>query len=200
MGLPILIEKLNLIRSKNPAAAQKFGFYSIANMLCLDEFLKFLALRPEALRQFKTLLQNLIVTSSASVSALQLVIAQLETANNVASSFINTFKNAAAAAKAAISPFPFGGPAYLQCPPIQMVKKALVSVLPKPDPASLLPGNAKKVAKKYKQASQAVKEMEYRIYRNQKRIADLKKSIEDVRIFILGLQGIVDAIGEQFGI
>lgn len=200
MGLPILVEKMQLIRSKNPEAAQISGFYSIANMICLDEFLTFLAARPEALRQFKTLLQNLIVTASASVSALQLVIAQLETANNVASSFINTFKNAKAQALSSISPFPFGNSAYLQCPPIQYVKKAITSVLPKPDPSSLLPGNAKAVAKKYKQATQAVKEMEYRIYKNQLAINELKKSIETIRVSILGWQTIVDAIGAQFGV
>lgn len=200
MGLPILVEKMEEIRKKNPTVAKRIGFYSIATMVCLDEFLNLLAARPEVLRQFKTLLQNLIVIASASLSSLQLVVAQLETATGVVEHFIRIFKNAQAQTLSSISPFPFSNNAFANCPPIQYVKKSITNALPKPDPASLLPGNAKKVAKKYKQATQSIKEMEYRVFKYRLRINELKTAIETIRLSILGWQAIVDAIGAQFGV
>jgi len=200
MGLDILTERLQKIRQNQPAANKVGWLLNVANVVCLDEFLYLLAKNLTALAQFKALLNGLIITASETVSVLNLVIAQLETANQIANTFLQTFKSAANAAKNSLHLFPFDDPSYLHCPPIQAVKDYITKLLPMPDPASLLPGNAKKYAKKYKQAVQSFKELEYRIYRNERKIIKMKKKIEEVKVSILAWQAIVDAIGEQFGI
>lgn len=200
MGLDILTERLQEIRRNQPAANKVGWLLNIANVVCLDEFLKLLAGNLTALAQFKNLLIGLIGTASETVAVLNLFVAQLETANNIANTFLQTFKSAKQAAISALIPFPFGDDTYLHCPPVQAIKDFIVKSIPKPDPSSLLPGNAKRYAKKYKQATQSFKELEYRIYRNQRKIEKLRRKIQEVQVQILAWQAIVDAIGEQFGI
>lgn len=199
MGLDILTERLQKIRSDSLSSGRAVR-WTVGGMICLDEFLKLLAKNLAALAQFKTLLMGLIITASEAVAALNLIVAQLETANNVANTFLQTFKSAKRAALSSLIPFPFGSDTFSQCPPVQEIKEFITSQIPKPDPSSLLPGNAKRYAKKYKQATQAFKELEYRIYSNQKKIGKLRIKIQDIQTQILAWQAVVDAITAQFGI
>lgn len=199
MGLNVLTERLQKIRADKQSSGRA-ARWTIAGMICLDEFLKLLARNLSALRQFKTLLQGLIIMAGESVGALNVIIAQLETANSIANTFLQTFKSSKQAAVSSLIPFPFGSDAYSQCPPVQEIKDFITKQLPKPDPSSLLPGNAKRYTKKYKQASQSFKELEYRIYRNQKKIEKTRRKILEIQTQILAWQAVVDAITEQFGV
>jgi len=200
MGLDILTERLQEIRRNQPAANKVGWLLNVANVVCLDEFLTLLSKNLSALAQFKSLLNGLIITASESVAVLNVIIAQLETANSLANTLLQSFKSAASAAVNSLHLFPFGDDAYLHCPPIQAVKDYITKQLPVPDASSLLPGNAKKFVKKYKQATQAFKELEYRIFRNERKIIKLKKKIAEIEVSILAWQAIVDAIGAQFGV
>lgn len=200
MGLDILTERLQQLRKNQPAANKVGWLLNVANYVCLDEFLTLLARNLTALAQFKNLLLGLIITASEAVTVVNLIVAQLETANNIANTFLQTFKSAKNAAINSLHLFPFDDDVYLHCPPVQAVKDFITKQIPKPNVASLLPGNAKRYAKKYKQTVQSFKELEYQIFRNQKKIIKLKRKIEEIRIQILAWQAIVDAIGEQFGV
>lgn len=200
MGLDILTERLQEIRRNQPAANQVGWLLNLANIVCLDEFLKLLAVNLGVVAQFKALLNGLIITAGESVSVLNVIIAELETANNLVATILGTFDAAKNAALGKLNLFPFNDSNYLQCPPVQAIKNFLTSQLPQPDPTSLLPGNAQRFAKKYKQAAQSFKELKYRVYRNGKNIAALKKKVGQIQTQILAWQAIVDAIGVQFGV
>ncbi len=198
MGLDILTERLQAIRRNQPASS-KLGWF-LGGVVCLDEFLKLLARNLTALAQFKNLLLGLIVTAEEATAILSLIIAQLETAIAIEETFINIYKSAAAAAAGSLKLFPFGDGDAINCPPVQAIKEYVMKSIPRPDVSSLLPGNAKKYAKKYKQATQSVKELEFRVLKQRKQIAKIRRKIEELRVSILAWQAIVDAIGDQFGV
>ncbi len=198
MGLDILTERLQAIRRNQPASS-KLGWF-LGGVVCLDEFLKLLARNLTALAQFKNLLLGLIVTAEEGITVLSLVVAQLETAIAVEQQFIQIFKSAAAAAASSLKLFPFGDADAINCPPVQAIKEYVMKSIPKPDPSSVLPGNAKKYAKKYKQATQSLKELEFRVLKQRKQISKLQRKIEELRVSVLAWQAIVDAITDQFGV
>jgi hypothetical protein len=175
-------------------------FQTIAEAICLDEFLYFLSTITGALEQFKTMLNALIITAGESVAALNIIIAQLETANSILQTLVNAFDSAKNAAESKLQFFPFADSRWDNCPPVHAIKQAVISHIPKPDPSSILPGNAAKYAKKYKQATQAYKELKYRLYRNQKQIDQLKQKVNQLQQSIVAWQAVVDAIAAQFGV
>jgi len=189
MGLDILTAELQNLR-KNQAAANNVGFLlNIANLLCLDEFLAFLAQHITVLTAFKNMLNAMIATAAAQIALLNVVVAELEAANTILETFINIFKSALTAAQSKLQLFPFNNPNFIQCPPVQFIESAIASVLPSPSSA---------FAKLYKQSLADINEMQYRLILNGKQIQQLTQKIAQLQAQVLAWQAIVNAIAAQF--
>lgn len=199
MGLPILLEKMQELRRKNPNAPAGV-LWVTADWLCLDEFLGLLAFNKTALIAFKSLLQTQIAVANEAVAGLRLIIAQLQTSIAICSFFLKTLESTIAKATGTLNLFPFGLDGYIRCPPVQGIKELVTSIFPTPDPASLIPGNAGKLAKKYKQSLDSLTEVRYRLFRLSKQVADIEDAISRYEIQIQCWQAVIDAIGSQFGV
>lgn len=208
MGLNILEKRLREIKEemmkKDPTGKGapiwlgKNGLLNVANLICLDEFLKYLALNPALLAQFRALLGTGAVVIAELNAAIQLIISQLEVYNTLAQNTISQFKALEAATVGRLSSFPFKDPRFMSCAPIQLVQRIVTSAIPKPDLKSKIPGNAKKVAKKYEQFHAGLRGMEYQLIRNRKTIKALESKLAEYTATLAAWQAVLEAIGEQF--
>jgi hypothetical protein len=190
MGLDILTAELKKIRQNQTAAGQTGWFFSIAGLLCLEEFL-LLLFSAGVLKPFKEALIVLITTTAAEIALLEVVTAQLLAANNIIEAFINTFTSALAAAQAKLSLFPFSNPAFQQCPIVQTIEQDIVSALPSTSGA---------FAKVYKKGLAEIQLLKYQLLRNQKYLLQVNAQITNLQASVLAWQAIVNAISAQFGI
>lgn len=200
MGLNILINKLQELR-KNPQVAQSAGLsLSIADAVCLDEFLKLIAVNTTALIQFKALITSIRGITSQSLSAAQLIIAQMQVTVTILNTFVNTFKSAKTQAVSSVSPFPFKNLQFQACSPVQKIKTLIATQISRPDPTSVLPGAAGSYAKKFKMTVASLRDYEYRIFKINKRIQQINTNIAEMQALLIVLDGILEAIEEQFGV
>lgn len=196
MGVQILTDKFKQLRAQNSATARAAGLtLSLADAICADEFLKLIALNRTALAQFKLLLINLQATAVQVISTLQLTIAQLETINNVLTTLYNTSSGAVAQAKSSVAPYPFSNANFSQCPPVQVIKKAVVSLQEK-----VVATATALVPKKFKNSLSARKEMQFRILKNKKQINKTKRELEVLKVQVQIWGAMVEAIEQQFGV
>ena len=176
----------------------KQGILNIAHFICLDDFLKYLALNPAILAQFRELLNVGTVLITELSAATQLVIAQLRVVNDLAQATISQFEALEAATIGRLDTFAFGGSSFRNCPPVQKIKEIIMTNIPHPDPASLIPGNAKKVAKKYKMYKAGLRGLKYDLLRNEQYIQALEAKVVEYEMVLKTWTMILEAIDEQF--
>lgn len=190
MGLDILTAELRKLRQNSKAADKTGWFLNIANLLCLEEFL-LLLFSAGVLKPFKEALLVMIQTVGADIALLEVVVAQLIAANYILEAFVNTFKDALAAAKAKLSLFPFSDPLFQQCPIVQRIEQDIVALLPSPSGV---------FAKFFKGTLADIQLAEYTLLRNQKNLLQLNAQIDTLQASVLAWQAIVNAIAAQFHI
>lgn len=202
MGLQILIDGAKRLQTdpkkKGPLSVIGWGA-SAANYICLDDFLRLIAKNSAAIQQFRALLFTLVTTAKATLAGLQLIISQLETINAVLNLFVQNVRGTISAIGGSAGAFPFSS--FANCPAVQAIKEKLLSknkgLIPN-DPEKFIPGNAGKLAKKYKQTTSSIKELEFRLLRNSQRIRDLKKQTETIRVWVEAWTVLISAIDSQF--
>lgn len=199
MGLDILTARIQELR-KNPALAKSAGWLNIADVVCLDAFLKTIAVNLTAITQFKALIVGLRGAASQALSAAQLILAQIEVTLSTLNTFVSAFGSAKTQAVGSISPFPFKSSEWSACNPVQKIKLLASTAIPTPDPSSILPGNAGKFAKKFKMTLKSIREYKYRIFKLNKRVKEINLKIAELQTLIIVMDTILEAIEQQFGV
>lgn len=196
----IIFSKLRELQKSPAYSALGYGRQDV---ICLTNFIKSLAgiggvPNLGAIAQFKNLLDGLTGIANEAITAAQLVVSQMETTITTLESFIGVFKSGITQALNGAGRFPFSQ--WETCRPVQAVKTFVTGLLPKPNPDSLLPGNARKLAKKYRQTKEAYREAEQRIFRYKLQIRKINRQIDALRLQVEFYKIVSQWIKDEFGV
>jgi len=165
------------------------AFDGLAKLLCLKQFLILLAKNPALLSQFTSFLNGLLSTATATLTAVQLLVNQLNLLNQLTSSAISLYRGAASK----VTGGNFGGQypfkEFADCPPVQFVVKTIKKLIPKPSMPSALSNN--KYVKGYNSYKNKIKRLEFEIRRRVKQVEKLTALIDLLKIQIEFLQFLV---------
>ena len=167
---------------------------------CLEAFLQFLAANPNIISQFLGLIQTFDALASATISTLELMVAQLNVINQVANAVMQPVKSLTSQTKGQMGLF--GWDKFDNCPPVAWTKEflvngaySLVKKVPAPGASKGLTGPVKNAVKGGKDF---IKRVEYELYYRDKQIKKLQKQIETLRVYQKYLNMLTRAIQTQF--
>src|ERR1035437_2582824 len=183
MGIPYLIAGTKAITDKYPNAFG--GPTGLAIVLCVEDFLNFLAATPTVLASFRALLLSLMTFVDLQVATLELLVSQLDVITTVANALIQPYRALKAQIESELNQFNFD--AFQDCPIVQQVRESILSQSPS------IPG-----VSTIRNIDGKIMQAEYELLQWQKQVARLNAQIEKLKVSKLLFQAIIDAIDAQY--